>query len=85
MERVILTLGQAALLLASVVAVLGITYVAVWLAAGIVRKVRELANPHRSRATVYRVGGDGGDGWRRARLGPEVVTERAPEAISANG
>jgi hypothetical protein len=55
MEQVILTLGQAALLFASVVAVLGLAYVAVWLLAAIVRKVRDLANPHRAR--VYRPGG----------------------------
>lgn len=54
MEQVILTLGQAALLLASVVAVLGMVYVAVWLASAIVAMVRRLANPGRRPSEVYR-------------------------------
>jgi hypothetical protein len=59
MEQTILTLGQAALLLASVVSVLGIAYVGLLLLAGIVRKARELANPQRRPSEVYRprVGG----------------------------
>jgi hypothetical protein len=60
MEMLILTLGQAALLIASVVAVLGMVYVAVWLLAAIVRKVRQLANPNRQRVVVHRVGRLGG-------------------------
>ena len=58
MNNLILTLGQAALLLASVVAVLGLVYVAAWLLAGIVRLARQLSNPGRQhRPTPYRVGG----------------------------
>ena len=41
MEQVILVLGQAALL-ASVVACLGMAYVAAWLLVSIVRKLRSL-------------------------------------------
>jgi hypothetical protein len=43
MEQVILVLGQAALLLASVVACLGMAYVAAWLLVSIVRKLRSLS------------------------------------------
>jgi hypothetical protein len=60
MEQAILTLGQAALLLASFVSVLGVAYVALWLLAAIVRKVRQLANPNRQRVVVHRGGRPGG-------------------------
>lgn len=67
MEGTILTLGQAALLLASVVAVLFMVYVAVWLSATIVRLVRKLGSLDRpeGRPTIYRPGVGGVRGSAR--------------------
>jgi hypothetical protein len=57
MENVIMTLGQAALLLASVIALLALLYVGLWLASAVVRLARRLGNPWRSSPTIYRAGG----------------------------